>query len=114
LYRWISLCFYCCPTDFGQLEDLIRGHADVTAVQFFTLDEAIYMTGNPRADRRHLDAVVSRPLLEFYSGLVDLVVGVGRYRRDGHRFAVARKRFIRRVAEDIAQMGDRGCDFGEY
>jgi hypothetical protein len=99
LYWWISLCFCCCPTDFGQLEDLIRGHADVTALQFFTLDEAIYMTGNPRADRRHLDAVVSRPLLEFYSGLVDLVVGVGRYRRNGHR---------RRCAQTIHTSRRRG------
>ena len=47
------------------------------------------------------------------SGLVDLVVCVRRHGGGGHRLTLAGERFVGRVAEDIAQVGDRGVDFRE-
>jgi hypothetical protein len=44
-------------------------------------------------------------------GLVDLVEGVGHHLRGGHRFALTGERFVGLVAEDIAEVGDRGGDF---
>ena len=52
-------------------------------------------------------------MFEFYSGLVDLVVGVGRDGGGGHRLALAGERFVGRLAEHIAEMGDRGGDLGD-
>jgi hypothetical protein len=52
-------------------------------------------------------------VFEFCSGLVDLVVGVGRHGGGGHRLTLAGERFIGLVAEDIAEVGDRGVDLGE-
>ena len=49
-------------------------------------------------------------MFEFCSGLVDLVVGVRHHRGGGHRLTLAGERFVRRLAEDIAQMGDQGVD----
>ena len=40
-------------------------------------------------------------------------MGVGRHGGGGHRFALVGERFISLVAEDIAQVGDRGGDFGD-
>ena len=51
--------------------------------------------------------------VQFCSGLVDLVVCVGRHGGGGHRLALAGERFVGLVAEDIAQVGDRGGDFGD-
>ena len=51
--------------------------------------------------------------VQFCSGLVDLVVGVGHHRGGGHRLALAGERFVGRLAEDIAEVGDRGGDFGD-
>jgi hypothetical protein len=50
--------------------------------------------------------------VQFCSGLVDLVVCVRRHRGGGHRLALAGERFVGLVAEDIAEVGDRGADFG--
>jgi hypothetical protein len=52
-------------------------------------------------------------LFEFCSGLVDLVVCVGRHGGGGHRLTLAGERFVGLVAEDIAEVGDRGGDFGD-
>ncbi len=49
---------------------------------------------------------------EFCSGLVDLVVRVRHYLGGGHRFALAGERFVGRLAEHIAEVGDRVGDFG--
>ena len=43
-----------------------------------------------------------RDSVQFCSGLVDLVVGVGRHGGGGHRLTLAGKRFVGLVAEDIA------------
>ena len=55
----------------------------------------------------------SAGVFEFCSGLVDLVVGVGRHGGGGHRLTLAGERFVGRLAEDIAEVGDRGGDFGD-
>ena len=47
------------------------------------------------------------------SGLVDLVVGVGCHVGGGHRLAFAGERFVGLVAEDIAEVSDRGIEFGD-
>ena len=52
-------------------------------------------------------------MFEFCSGLVDLVVCVGRHRGGGHRFTLAGERFVGRLAEHVAEVGDRGGDFGD-
>ena len=46
-------------------------------------------------------------------GLVDLVVCVGHHLGGGHRLALAGERFVGLVAEDLAQVGDRGVDLGD-
>ena len=51
-------------------------------------------------------------MLEFCSGLVDLVVCVGRHGGGGHRLALAGERFVGRLAENIAEVGDRGAQLG--
>jgi len=51
--------------------------------------------------------------VQFCSGLVDLVVCVRHHLGGGHRSALAGQRFVGLVAEDIAEMGDRGADVGE-
>ena len=56
---------------------------------------------------------VSARVFEFCSGLVDLVVCVGRHGGGGHRLALAGERFVGRLAEDVAEVGDRGGDFGD-
>jgi hypothetical protein len=50
---------------------------------------------------------------ESCSGLVDLVVCVVSHSGGGHRFTLAGERFVGLVAEDVAEVGDRGGDFGE-
>ena len=54
-----------------------------------------------------------RDSVQFCSGLVDLVVCVGHHGGGGHRLALAGERFVGLVAEDIAQVGDRGADLGD-
>ena len=54
---------------------------------------------------------VSRDSVQFCSGLVDLVICVGRHGGGGHCLALAGKRFVGLVAEDIAEMCDRATDF---
>ena len=54
-----------------------------------------------------------RDSVQFCSGLVDLVVGVGRHFGGGPSLALAGERFIGLVAEDLAEVGDRDGDFGD-
>src|SRR6478672_7580688 len=51
--------------------------------------------------------------VQFCSGLVDLVVCVGRHGGGGHCLAFAGERFVGLVAEDIAEVSDRGIEFGD-
>ena len=51
--------------------------------------------------------------VQFCSGLVDLVVGVGHHGGGGHRLALVGERFVGLVAEHFAQVGDRGVDLGD-
>ena len=51
-------------------------------------------------------------MFEFCSGLADLVVCVGRHGGGGHRLALAGERFVGRLAEYIAEVGDRGAQLG--
>jgi hypothetical protein len=69
-------------------------------------------------DRRRLcvSFVVARSISRLRSvlfGLVDLVVGVGHHLGGGHRLALVGERFVGRLTEDVAQVGDRGGDFGK-
>jgi hypothetical protein len=52
-----------------------------------------------------------RDRVQLCSGLVDLVVGVGRHGGGGHRLTLAGERFVGLVAEDVAEVGDRRVDF---
>jgi hypothetical protein len=52
-------------------------------------------------------------VLEFCSGLVDLVVGVRHNLCGGHRLTLAGQRFVGCLTEDVAQVRDRGGDFGD-
>ena len=54
-----------------------------------------------------------RDRVQFCSGLVDLVVGVRRHGGGGHRLTLAGERFVGRLTEHIAEVGDRGGDFGD-
>jgi hypothetical protein len=47
-------------------------------------------------------------VFEFRSGLVDLVVCVRHHGGGGHRLTLAGERFVGRVTEDVAKVGDRG------
>ncbi len=60
-----------------------------------------------------LECGLFRDGVQFCSGLVDLVVGVGRHGGGGHRLALAGERFVGLVAENIAQVRDRCADLGE-
>jgi hypothetical protein len=42
-----------------------------------------------------------------------LVVGIRHHGGGGHRFALAGEQFVGLVAEDTAEVGDRGVDLGE-
>src|SRR5262249_15020075 len=48
-----------------------------------------------------------RDSVQVCSGLVDLVVCADHHFGGGHRFALVRERFVRLIAEDIAEVGDR-------
>jgi hypothetical protein len=52
-------------------------------------------------------------VFEFCSGLVDLVVCVGHHGGGGHRLTLVGERFVGRLAEDVAEVGDSGVDFGD-
>ena len=54
-----------------------------------------------------------RDSVQFGSGLVDLVVCVVSHRGGGHRLALLGERFVGLVAEDLAEVGDRGVDLGD-
>ena len=51
--------------------------------------------------------------VQFCSGLVDLVVGVRRHGGGSHGLALAGERFVGLIAKDIAEVGDRGAEFGD-
>ena len=61
---------------------------------------------SPRAEAG--PGCVSARAFEFCSGLVDLVVCVGHHFGGGHRLTLAGERFVGLVAEDIAEVCDRG------
>jgi hypothetical protein len=54
-----------------------------------------------------------RDRVQFCLGLVDLVVCVRHHGRGGHRLTLLGERFIGLVAEDFAEVGDRGGDLRE-
>ena len=71
-------------------------------------------SGIPVTPTRSFETLISRLFrdrFQFCSGLVDLVICVRRHGGGGHRLALAGERFVGLVAEDIAQVGDRGGDF---
>ena len=51
--------------------------------------------------------------VQFRSGLVDLVVGVGRHGGGGHRFTLTREGFVGLTTQHLAQVGDHGAGLGE-
>ena len=67
--------------------------------------------GPPR-ERGGSPGCVSARVFEFCSGLVDLVVCVGRHFGGGHRLALAGERFVGLVAEDVAQVCDGVVNLG--
>ena len=72
--------------------------------------------GKGRGDSRtkaHLINGLSRDGVQLCSGLVDLVVCVGHHGGGGHRFALAGERFVGRLTEDTAEVGDCCGDFGD-
>ena len=70
-----------------------------------------HFEGNPTIET--LVIRLFRDGVQFCSGLVDLVVCVGRHLGGGHRLTLAGERFVGLVAEDIAEVSDRGVDFGD-
>jgi hypothetical protein len=60
-----------------------------------------------------LKLVYSKTAFSSVSGLVDLVVCVGHHGGGGHRLAAAGERFVGLVAEDFAEVSDRGAGLGE-
>ncbi len=59
-----------------------------------------------------LECGLFRDSIQFCSGLVDLVACVGHNLGGGHRLALAGERFVGLVAKDVAEVGDRGAEFG--
>ena len=67
-------------------------------------DTATWAPPTPHHPRgRCLECGLFRDSVQFCSGLVDLVVGAGDHGGGGHRLALAGKRFVGFVAEDIAR-----------
>src|SRR6202140_4020286 len=56
--------------------------------------------------------VLFRDSVQFASSLVDLVACIGHHGGGRHRLAVVGQRFVGLVAEDLAEVGDCGVDFG--
>ena len=73
---------------------------------------AIDPSRRPPRERSGSRRRVSARVFEFWSGLVDLVVCVRHHDGGGHRLTLAGERFVGRLAEQIAQMGDRGAELG--
>src|SRR5271169_2522108 len=71
-----------------------------------------YLSSYRLERRRRCDGISAR-FYEFRSGLVNLVVRVGRHRGGGRRLTLAGQRFVARLTEDLAQVGDRGGDLGD-
>ena len=69
----------------------------------------IRLPGKVKSGDRHY----LRDSVQFCSGLVDLVVCVGRNGGGGHRLALTGERFVGLVAKDIAQVSDCGVDLGD-
>ena len=61
-----------------------------------------------------LECRLFRDCVQFRSGLVDLVICVCRHLGGGHRLTLPGERFVSLVAEDIAEVGDRGAEFGNH
>jgi hypothetical protein len=66
-----------------------------------------------RITLRCLETGLFQDSVQFCSGLVDLVVCVGHHGGGGHRLAAAGERFVGLVAEDFAEVSDRGAGLGE-
>ena len=75
-------------------------------------ERRIAVRGPPR-ERSGSRRRVSARAFKFYSGLVDLVIYVGRHSGGGHRIAPVGEQFVVSITEHIAQVGDRGGDFGD-
>ena len=54
-----------------------------------------------------------RDSVQFRSGLVDLVEGVGCHRGGSHAFALAGELFVGRLTEHLAKVSNRGGEFRE-
>jgi hypothetical protein len=62
-------------------------------------------------DHATLVSRLFRDRVQFCSGLVDLVAGVGHHLGGGHRFTLAGERFVGPVAEDFAKVGGGSAKF---
>src|SRR5208282_4980733 len=58
------------------------------------------------------NGALCRDRFQFCSGLVDLVVCVGDHGGGGHRLTLAGERFVSRLAEDFAEVGDHCAELG--
>ena len=58
-----------------------------------------------------LETRLFRDRVQCRSGLIDLVVGIGRHLGGGHLFTLAGERFVGRLSEDLAEVGDPFGDF---
>ena len=61
-----------------------------------------------------LECRLFRDGVQLCTGLVDLVVCIRHHGGGTHRLALAGERFVGLVAEDVAEVGDRGGDFGDF
>ena len=74
---------------------------------FVSLRYTLSIPGRVRRRSSSGHSVFSAGVFESCSGLVDLVVGVGRHSGGGHRFTLVGERFVGRLAEDFALDGER-------
>ena len=65
--------------------------------------------GGPPRERSSSRRRVSTRVFEFCSGLVDLVVGVGHHRGDGHLRTLLCALVISLIAKNLPQVRNRGC-----
>jgi hypothetical protein len=66
-----------------------------------------------RQSRLTFETLVTRLFrdgIQFCSGLVDLVVGVGHHLGGGHRFTLSGERLVGRFTEHIAEVSNRGAE----
>ena len=97
----------------GQSTATIPAGVHVSIVSPLVNDVRHIAVPSPTRSFETLVCRLFRDGVQFCSGLVDLVVGVGHHGGGGHRLTLAGERFVGLVAEDIAEVGDRGAEFGE-